>query len=413
MQSLGVIQDNGIFRWAHLSSLNAHVDIKILREEESPPLDLLLHPDITVVTPLSASLVLRKELTFPQTSRSLVSQGIDFQLGMTLPFPLKECQLFSEYTPQDHKMKTTSWIAHQKDIKTHLEAYQAMQIDPDQISLEPLAIARWAKWVLPHLKKCAIIMPPLGVVIDEGRVICSVHVEDSQRLSKFIEQKYPLFPVIDESYCPSLENLQFSFQTLFKYAVAIGSALEPFEHSQCQFRLTPSLKKHKKEARIFKRCLLGGASLFLGLCLLSLTLLSLKKMEINKALTSFPHLQSSPYEKAVSSLQHQVIQEKKKQQHSSHFPSPLTLLSLFSSLPSNISIERFTYKMGEPLKKNLPLPCYVTLEFHAKTDQQADQFTQQIKHIPDLVEPNYELKWTSSSNSYTLSFPLQKESPIR
>ncbi|MGR3973614.1 MAG: hypothetical protein QRY72_03480 [Candidatus Rhabdochlamydia sp.] len=392
MQSLGIIQDQAIFRWALLKCRGKKITIEAIGEGITPPFELLNDPHITVATALSSSSFLCKDFKFPLTSKALLQKALRFQLEMG--FSLAECQVVSDPTYQQQVIKVTSWIVNQTEPLAHMTQYQALGIDPDQIILTPLALTRWIQWCFPRLQQGVIDLPPLAIVLDEGRVICCMHGEDRQRLLRFTEQKYPLFPVIDHSFF-------ITASSPISHAIPIGAALETFRFSPCQFRATPSSKKQKQEKSLLSICYLSAAILFVAVGVMTLAAFTMKTYQIHALLTPFPHLQGKPYETVISSLRHQLIQHQKKSVATQTAPSPSTLITLLSSLQTKVIIERMEYKRVQDYP-------HVTLEFQAKNHEEATAFLKQLQQIPMLIPSTCELKWTLSPRGYKVVFPLQK-----
>ena len=178
MYALGITKVQDRLRWA-LMRLGA---VQRMEEGTSVPEEILLIKDLRIVTGLEGSSVIRRDVTLPLTTIRTSVAALPFQLETLLPFPLDQSVVFSQFYPTTKETATVAWASTQASIKSHLEKWQSLKVDPDLISSETLALARYARYSFPDEPQLALLHNNLGIALDHDRVVCAMESPDPARL---------------------------------------------------------------------------------------------------------------------------------------------------------------------------------------------------------------------------------------
>jgi uncharacterized membrane protein YidH (DUF202 family) len=386
MYALGITKVQGRLRWA----LVKQGEILRMEESDSIPEEVLLIKDLKVVTGLEGSSVIRRDVKLPLTSIRTAVAALPFQLETLLPFSPDQTVVFSQFYPSEKEMAATAWASTRAAVEAHLEKWRALAVDPDLISSETLALARYARHAFPNEPQLALLHHNLGLAVDHNRVVCAMESPDPVRLKSFIQQKYPLFTWIDQE---------------IPFMVAIGLALEPFQKQPCQFRpkTSPSLRQKINERHLLKRAAGAGALLILATALTSMGLLHYQETKLKNKIAHFYQEPLHSLEAGINHFRGFIVKETKTCPPTLNLPSTQEVLAWLSTSTAAVEITHFAYELVT-LKE-----AEVSLEFQAAVPSDADQFVKQLQQSPTFVESTHELKWTSHPQGYKLSFPLRKK----
>lgn len=406
MHSVGVVKVEDRLRWALVRGEKKGLFIEKLGEGLSLPEEILSIKNISIVTGLAGSEVLRRDLSLPLTSLRMVAKALPFQLEPLLPMPLDCALVFPQYYTSAKETFVVVWIALKETLDSHLQHWQSIGIDPDIVSCEPLAIARWGRFLFPDQPELAISYQTQAIVLSDDKVVCAIQSPDTLRLQQFVKQKFPLFNWVG---APSSRD-QWSPEELYNYAPAIGLALEYFEKKGCQFRTSSFISTRKKRSQ--RRQLIATLGAGLGLIFLtaamSLAILSYQEHQLKKQLAPFC-LATGPLIKTVEHFRQQLIRETKAAALVPNIPTVQDVLAWLSTFPPSVDLHHIEYDLFEYPKENLaPYRARLSLEFRAETPDAADRFVKQLQQAPSLIGSTHELKWTSSPQDYKLSFLLSK-----
>ncbi len=395
MHALGIAKSQDRLRWA-LIKLDKTIVIERMEESDSIPQEVLLIKDLTIVTGLGGDLggssVLRRDLKLPLTTPRTLKAALPFQLEALLPFPLDQTVVYSQFHPSNKETFVVAWASTRTSISSHLEKWQLLGIDPDFISSETLALARYARHFFPDTPQLVILHDTLGIALDHDCVVCAMETPDSDRLEFFLKQKYPLFAWIDQ------ENL---------FAIPIGLALEVFQKHPCQFRPKdiPSARRKKQEGFLLKTVAAAGLGLTLITALVSAGILYHRETKLKHQIAHFyslPQNSLGSLEAETDSFRNYIVKELKTSPPVFNLPSTQEVLSWISTLNAPIEINHFEYELQGVNR------VQVSLDFQAAGPSDADQFVKQLQQSPTFVESTHELKWTSHPQGYKLSFHLRK-----
>ena len=377
MKALGIIKTKISFQWALISSQKKKITIEETGEGLFPE-ELISKIKLTLVTGLDGEEILRRDLTFPLNSEKLVRASLPFQLEPLLPFSLEEALVFPQYQIGKKETTVTLWATTKETLQQHLSKWQTLGIDPDHVSCQTLALARWARFSFPEHLELVVTFENLAIALDHNRVVCAMSSPHLEKLRAFLKQKYPNFEWVEK---------------VSPFAITIGLALEVFEKEPLQLRTKEFLPAKQKEFRnVFLR-----KALYAALSLLTLSfaatefIFHLQEKTIEKQIG----LYSS--EKTVEALRKKILLETKMAPSVPSAPTVQEILAWLSSLKTSVDLYRVSYEQG-----------VITIEFQTENPTAANLFIKQLQQHPSFVEQTHELKWTSHSQGYKLSFPSKK-----
>lgn len=370
MHALGVTKVQDRLQWALLKLGK----VERTGEDSSIPPEILSIKNLNIVTGLEGFSVLRRDLTLPLTKTPL--QALPFQLEPMLPFPLDQSVVYPQLYFSKKETFVVAWITTFSSVQNHLEVWQT--IDPDFISIETLALARYVRHFFPN-QQIVALKGTLGIAIDGERVLCAMESQDPDRLKVFLKQKYPHFTWVDQE---------------MPFAIAIGLGLEIFQAHPCQLRPTniPSSRQKKRHRWLMQIAVIAGACFMLVTTSVSLGALHYQETKLKNQMLGFSD---------VNSFRSFVMQQAKQAPPVFNFPSTKEVLSWLSTLETPVDITHLEYELITPHS------AQVSLEFQAAAPSVAEHFIKQLQQVPTLVKPTHELKWTSHSQGYKICFQLQ------
>ncbi len=387
MHALGVIKIQDRLRWV-LACWDGTFVIERMDEGLEIPEDVLSIKNLKIVTGLEGSSVLRRDFKLPFKTSNTVLQALPFQLEPLLPYPLDQSIVYPQIHPLEKESFVTTWVTTEEIVSSHLENWN---IEPDLVSCETLALARWARAFSPHEPELVAIHENLGVALHHEQILCAMESSDPARLKLFLKQKYPLYTCIEEGPTPDK----------WSYAIPIGLAMEAFQKQPCQFRMSLSSRQRKKH-RFFMKTALGlGIGLTLMTSLVSAAIFHFQEAKLKSRIAVFHESSKRPLEENVQSLRDSLLRAAKEKTATFNFPSTQEVLAWLSSQSVPIEITHFEYELQGMARVK------VGIDFEAPAPSVADQFVKQLQQTPTFVEPTQELKWTSHPQGYKLFFELQ------
>ncbi len=405
--ALGIIQVQNRFRWV-LARQDKTAVIERMEEGETVPQEVLSIKNLTIVTGLEGTEVLRRDVKLPLTTPKSLKAALPFQLEPLLPFPLDQSIVYPQFHPLGKETVVVVWATTQEKVQSHLEKWHLLGIEPDLVASQTLALARWAQTVFPQESECTVVHEStgstrngmmeeaaVGVTIDHGRVVCAMESPDPVRLKLFLKQKYPLFHWVEMG-----SSVEHSF------AIPMGLALEPFQKGPCQFRTAAfsSRRQKKLESSLLKRTLAAGVGVIGVTALLCTGILHHQTKKLKHQIAPYYKGEIGSLESGVEHFRDFLIQETKTTPSVYTAPSTQQVLAWLSSLSAPVEISHFEYELkGTDCSE-------ISIEFQARDPRDADLFIKQLRQKPTFVESTHELKWTSHPLGYKLSFPLQKNS---
>lgn len=377
--SIGIVRTGDHFRWALVSLQNKILNVEKTGEGPSIPEELASIKNLTIVTGLAGEEVLRRTLKLPLTSEKLIRLSLPFQIEPLLPFPQEEALVFPQYYPEKQETTVMIWMTTKETLQSHLSKWQSLGIDPDHVSCQTLALARWARFSFPEKPQLIAIFENLGVALDQNRVVCAMASPDLEKLKAFLKQKYPLFEWVE---APS------------PFPIPLGLALEAFEKKPLQLRtkeFTSTTQKKQKNA-FLKKASIAGALLILFSTASSSLIFYMQERKLQQQIALYLP------EKNIEAFRRKVLLEAKTAPPVPNIPTVQETLVWLSSLKAPIDLYHISYDQAS---------ASVTLEFLAETPAIADLFVKQLQQSPSFVGSTRELKWTSHSQGYKLCFPLK------
>ncbi len=392
MHVLGVVKTQDRLRWV-LAYWDEKLVIEQAQESLQIPEDVLSIKNLKIVTGLEGSSVLRRDLKLPLTTSNTIFEALPFQLEPLLPFPLDQSIIYPQMHHLGKETFVAAWVATYEIVTSHLEKWKLLNLEPDLISCETLALARWARAFFPKEPELVVIHENLGVALQNDRILCAMESSDPARLKLFLKQKYPLFTWVEQGPSPQ----EWSF------AIPIGLAMEAFQKSPCQFRPKDALSSRQRLRHRFlmRKAFGAGIGLTLLTVLVSSSIFYYKEAQLKKEIAMFHELSKGSLEENVQSFRNSLLKVAKTKTTAFNFPSTQEVLAWLSTKSAPIEITHFEYEIHEPLLVK------IGIDFQAPAPSVADQFIKQLQQSPTFVEATQGLKWTSHPQGYKLFFELQ------
>lgn len=392
MHVLGITREGGYFQW-----VSAHFDKNFVIERmEKTTMAPDSIKDLLVVTGLEGTSILRRDLKLSITNPQTILEALPFQLESVLPYPMDQTVVYPQLHASEKETFIVAWATTHELIQNHLNQWKKDLIEPDFVSSETLALARWARFFFPQEAELVVLHKTIGIALRHDKIVCAMESSDPSRLKLFLKQKYPLYTWIDEG--PTEE--------IWNFAIPIGLALEPFQKRPCQFRPkdTVSAQQKKRESFIVKKALIAGLGLTFLSAVVATSIFYFRESKLKDQIALHHPNSSGSLETRVQNFREALIKASKSKPSVFNFPSTQHVLAWLSTLQTPIEISHFSYELVSTSN------VQVSLEFQARTPSEADLFVKQLQQEPTFVESTQDLKWTSTPQGYTLSFALRKSS---
>ncbi len=414
--------------------------------------------EIQIASGLMSSDVFIRKLHLPLRDKRKILDALPFQLESLLPFSSENPIICPLLKPLSKQMTAVAVIATtQEHLSSHLTKWKEMDIEPDTVSCDPIALLRFARWKFPQefrilcfdvrdKKFSCVLLEGNDLVLSQSSLVDNPEnfALDLEKLSIFLKQKgvvddqtpwiltgdsADFTEVISKIFMGN--KLEISEEGLALYATPIGCALDALAADKlsvqfCQKEFTP---EHVWQLR--KKKMLH----YLGLCLGAALLMSIGGSVVlhRKQHKLIENLQSYLSSKdPLSSIHH--MEEKlyewenslRGQKNSFAFvptvPKVSDVLAWLSAHPSfateeggqkeGMDIKSLHYtlvkypKIGEATS---PYTAQMELEFTSLTPRSARDFHEALLKGDQIVNAKKEVKWQTHNQSYQTSFELNKE----
>lgn len=395
MHVLGVTKQGDFFQWA-LARFDQEIIFDRMETTSTIPEEIVSIKDLIIVTGLQGSSVLRRDLKLPITNPKTILEAVPFQLESLLPYPMDQTVVYPELHPSDKETFIVAWATTHQLVENHITKWKTDQIEPDFVSSETLALARWARFSFPKERELVAFHNTIGIALNHDKIVCAMESSDPGRLKHFLKQKYPLYTWVDQRLTEETWN----------FAIPIGLALEPFQKQPCQFRpkKVASSRQKKREGLLIKAALALGMGLTLTTAVVSTTIFYFRESKLKDQIALYQPTSAGSLETRVQNFRESLIKASKTKPSVFNFPSTQTILAWLSTLQTPIEITHFSYELQTPAQ------VQISLEFQAGAPGEADRFIKLLQQKPTFVESTQDLKWTSSPQGYKLSFNLRKNS---
>ena len=408
MRCLGLFIEGKSVKIAIASKVNKQLKLEQLGEFDEIPHALLQEKNLHIVTGLSSEDVVRREITLKLTRQAAIVKALPFQLESMLPFSLEETVVHPFFYPHKDKTDVVVFATTRLALKKHLALLQEKQIDPDQISCIPMALARWARLLFSE-QSLSWIYKNTALALEGEKIVFSQSLEDSTRLETFIKNKYGHHFLIPAEG-PSFQG--YSSDQLRAFAVPIGLALDGLHRAPCQFRQKDftSIKKLKRDRLFTWGSWAAALSLTLLVGSLGGWMLHRKEKALQERIAV--HFSSSgSLEEQLAAWQHKLSQEGQSFPLVPDVPPVRDVLAWLGTLQESIEVVHFRYSLVQYPQagaKEQPYKAKIDLEFTAPNPAVAHRFHQAVEKNPTLVDKKQKVEWTAQQNSYKISFVLRK-----
>jgi hypothetical protein len=408
MQSLGLFLDGKSVKIAAVSKVKNQLTLERLGEFDEIPYELLQGKNLHIVTALPAEDVVRRQVELKLTRHSAVLKALPFQLESLLPFSLEETVVHPFFYSDKEKTDVVVFATTRLALKKHLADFQEKNIDPDQVSCLPIALARFARLIFQQ-QSISWVHRSTALAMEGEKIIFSQSLEDKGRLETYLKTKYCHHFALPTDL-PAFQN--YSSEQLLAFAIPIGLALDGLHETPCQFRQNDfTSSKHLKKLRRLKQTVWASC---LGLTVLAGSIgewISHRRESALKNRIAAHFSCSGSLEEQLAAWQKQISQEGKEFPLLPNVPSARDVLSWLGTLQEPIDIVYFRYRLDQYPKagdQTQPYLVKIDLEFTAESPAIAHRFQEALEKTPTFVDKKHKIVWTSQKDSYKLSFVLRK-----
>ncbi len=408
MRSLGLFLEGKSVKIAIVSKVKNQLTLERIGEFDDIPYDLLQEKNLHLVTALSAEDVVRREVTLKLARHSTVLKALPFQLESLLPFSLEETIVYPFFYPHKDKTDVVVFATTRLALKKHLIGFQEKNVDPDQVSCIPIALARFARLLFQE-QSISWVHQSTALAMEGDKIVFSQSLEDKGRLETYLKNKYSHHFAIP----PELPTFHdYSSEQLLAFAVPIGLALDGVNETPCEFRQNDFTSAKKlKRSKLLKQSVWAAC---LGLTFLVGTIgewiVHRKESDLKNRIAA--HFSTSgSLEDQLMAWQKQLSQDGKEFPLLPNVPTVRDVLSWLGTLQEPIDVVHFHYgliqypKAGDATQ---PYQVKVELEFTAESPAVAHRFQEALEKAPTLVDKKQKIAWTAQKDSYKLSFVLRK-----
>jgi len=408
MRSLGLFLDGKSVKIAVVSQVKNLLTLERIGEFEEIPYELLQEKNLHIVTALPAEDVIRREVTLKLTRHSAVLKALPFQLESLLPFSLEETLIHPFFYPDKEKTDVVVFATTRLALKKHLAGFQEKNVDADQVSCLPIALARFARLIFQE-QSISWVHQSTAVAMEGEKIIFSQSLEDKGRLETYLKNKYSHHFALP-SHLPTFQD--YSSEQLLAFAVPIGLALDGLHETPCQFRQNDFTSSKKlKKSRLLKQTVLASC---LGLTLIVSTIgewIIHRKEAALKHRIAVHFSTSGSLEQQLIAWQKQLSQDGKEFPLLPNVPSARDVLSWLGTVKEPIDVVHFHYGLTQYPKagdQTQPYQVKVEIEFTAESPAAAHRFQEALEKAPTLVDKKHKIAWTAQKDSYKLSCVLRR-----
>jgi hypothetical protein len=353
--------------------------------EKLGPLEGIQEKSLHVTTRLSSAQVLRREVFLKLKRPQDVLKALPFQLELPSTLDL----VYPKLHPTESGTDVVVFATSASKVEEHLSQ---LEFEPDQISCEPIALARFMRFSFPEEKNLRWIYENTAIVLTDEKIVFAQHLEDPIRLKAFLDLKFPTHVDVGSH---ELQHQEF--------AIPIGLALD---RDGCQF------KKRKKQQKM--KALMLSLSLAVLTGAIGLFLLHHQKSSLEQRVATYFSSGGNSLENQIFLWQQQLIDESKIFPLLPDIPSVSDTLAWLGVVEAPVEIVQFHYSLVKYPKageKNGTYSGKVELEFKAAGPKEAEELQARLQKNPTLVDTKQKVTWTAHQNCYKISFWLRKNLP--
>lgn len=405
---------------------------------------------------LSGNALLVRKIHFPLKERKKVLSALPFQLEALLPYPPQSAVICPLFLTSKLTTSVTVLATTEEKLKEHFSSLKTLGLKTENISADPLALARFAHWEFPeedliltiHCKteELLYVLSKKEEILLSQTYGCDLSLKEIEKLSIFLKQKGAIDDqtpwLLTGSYQDSSlfspfflgKQLELQEQEKKHHAISIGYALggnkkDAFsaEFNQKHFSFDHLIKRRNSWALIYLfSCLICALFLFV----LNQGIFKAKTKALVEKISkdlSFNSPLSSSLEEIANAL-FEWEKELNKQKQSFPFlpttPKLSDVLAWLSTHPSftledgnpkpGIEIQSIHYELVKYPKiqeSKHPYLAKVELEFKTKIPRLARDFHETLLKGDPLVNTKKEIRWQVNDQQYFTSFELNQISP--
>lgn len=419
-----------------------------------------------ITSGLSGTEVFVRALILPLKERQKLLKALPFQIETLLPFSQESGVVCPIIAPADHQATAITLVASTREIiQNHLDQWEGLKIQPDCISCEPSALARFIHWKFPEETKILSFYVSqqelLYTVSIHGRLLLSQTLVISEKerlpyelekLSTYLKQKGAINEktpwvliescndkLLMEQFSSAFPNhrLQVDDTETKEYAIPIGLALDSIakdsfsvQFSQKEFTPYPTCQRRNNRLFLYTFFCLIGAVLT-TLCG-SFPLKKKKRTLVSQVYHALPSSLSLPETPSVEEIEEVLLKWEKSLFHKKN-PFPLLpttpklsdVLAWASTHPTfstesgekkeGITLTSLHYQLTKYPKvgeSNSPYQGALSLEFSTETPRLARDFHDALLKGDSIVNHKKEITWQVQNQQYFTSFEVNRKNPL-
>jgi hypothetical protein len=457
----------GLIRIEQLETLPIGNDVKQLYFTK----DKREQTSITVISGLETNHLLLRDLKFKIQEKRKILNLVPFQIESQIPYPIEESIVALQLFPKKETKETdvSLFAAKAASLQEHIDRWNSLGIESDEISCEPVALARFINHFFPEVKKSLILHigtnSSTAAYIVKNKVIFShpfpltldLFLEkdldqikkDQDRFFSFLFKKIPLLeeekmdviltgnsssassklwefiyanlpPELSINKTP-IQDPSYDTTTLKAYAIPIGLAIDGLvtDGLSIEFRkgISPSLSSKKKKAKAFLTLALAVCTLTVSTFILQNIYLHQKKQVLLSAFkeefdpSSINSIKKiGDLEEKLSTIEAGLKKDKTPYPLAPAFPNISEILAYFSNFPPTFEIKKINYSLVKYPKADSPKSPYegrIDLEIETKEARDLLLFEQKILKKSPFINTKKEITKETKDNTHTISFFLK------
>ena len=229
MQIAGLHKEGSEFQVACLGLKEGQITIERLEKNDLP---FPYSKETLVVTGIEGQDLLIRHLKSPLKKMNALHKTLPFQLEALIPYSLDEVVVKPIYIHDEKETQGTFFTVSKKSLEKHLDDYQADGIDPDWVSVVPMALFRFGQFTCPQ--ESSLVIFHIGhtqtqlVSVKEGMVQShlTLHIGKRDFLQAFDRDKTLQLVNVKEKTAPNL------FELLARYRREVDRAFCFLAHKE-------------------------------------------------------------------------------------------------------------------------------------------------------------------------------------
>lgn len=167
--AIGLEKTSSIIKFANASLSKGRVTLKELKEVPIDSWKDIQKQSSIVSTGLDSRDLLIRSLSLPLKKDKDIDAALPFQAETLLPYPIEQALLgWNKIEQRDENTEILFFSAKKDSLQKHLEQWQSLEIEPEIVASESIALARFLTFYSSVTEPCFVIH------INEGNITCAL-----------------------------------------------------------------------------------------------------------------------------------------------------------------------------------------------------------------------------------------------